>query len=141
VLVNDSAVSTSSDNHVVDSDTTLNFLETKVAAAINSAFNPPAILNEYGNNGLGGATYLVECDASAPDHGYKIGGETLWINPIDLILESDGLPDGTCLSAIQDGGDGSTPFILGDTFLRNVLAVFDIGAEMMRFSSRMCYDS
>ena len=49
----------------------------------------------------------------------------------DLILHNE---DGTCLSGVADAGLGSS--ILGDVFLRNVLAVFDVGAKEMRFAAR-----
>jgi hypothetical protein len=38
-----------------------------------------------------------------------------------------------CLTGPQDGGEEG-PFILGDTFLNNVVAVFDVGASEMRFA-------
>ena len=47
-----------------------------------------------------------------------------------------------CLSGVQDGGElGSGSFILGDVFLKNVLAVFDVGEVEMAFSSRVYYES
>ena len=36
---------------------------------------------------------------------------------------------------------GAGTFILGDVFLKNVLAVFDVGSVEMAFSSRVFYDS
>ena len=42
-----------------------------------------------------------------------------------------------CLSGIQD--DGGSFGILGDVFLKNVLAVYDIGASEMRFAARENY--
>ena len=46
------------------------------------------------------------------------------LNPLDLVLNiGDG---GFCVSGIQDAGNTtSSASILGDVFLRNVLAVFD----------------
>jgi hypothetical protein len=41
---------------------------------------------------------------------------------------------GYCATAITSGGSG--PYILGDVFLQNVLAVFDVGNAEMRFYAR-----
>ena len=64
--------------------------------------------------------------------------QDLLTNPYDLLLP-DG--DGTCISGIQDCGFG--PFILGDVFLKNVLAVFDLTPNEydMHFSPRVYYES
>jgi hypothetical protein len=40
-------------------------------------------------------------------------------------------PTGYCAVAVASGGDG--PYILGDVFMQNVVAVFDAGAAQMRF--------
>ena len=58
-----------------------------------------------------------------------------YINAADLILDSDG----SCFTGIDDGGEG--PYILGDVFLKNVVAVFDVGASEMRFAAREFYAS
>lgn len=65
----------------------------------------------------------------------------LEINPVDLKLLAgkDEFGRDLCISGVTDGGAG--PYILGDTFLKNVVAVFDIGAGMMRFSSHEFYGS
>jgi hypothetical protein len=52
-------------------------------------------------------------------------------NPLDLVKATD--EPGLCLSGIQDAGDiPFAPSILGDVFLRNVLAVFDWGSSEMQ---------
>lgn len=40
---------------------------------------------------------------------------------------------GYCLTGPQDGTTG--PYILGDTFMNNVISVFDIGASEIRFAA------
>lgn len=117
---------------IVDSGTTLNYIPTEEAAAFNTFFDPPATLDE--DNGL----YFVDCNATAPSFGVMISEEIFLTNPYDLISPNG---DGTCLSGIQDGGSG--PFILGDVFLKNVLAVFDLtpGDYQMHFSAREYYES
>lgn len=46
-------------------------------------------------------------------------------------------PDtGYCLIGPQDGGTEG-PYILGDTFMNNVISVFDIGASEIRFTANI----
>ncbi|KAL9099810.1 MAG: hypothetical protein Q9187_009444 [Circinaria calcarea] len=113
---------------IVDSGTTLNYLASEIAYITNSLFNPPARFDEI----IGGFT--VECDAVPPTFGVDISGQTFFINAADLIVDTG---DGTCISGIQDAGNSFA--ILGDVFLKNVLAVFDVGAAQMRFAAREYY--
>lgn len=127
----------SSRQYVVDSGTTLLYIPGPDAGEVNSLFFPPAQYDpDYG-------VYVVDCDALAPAFGVTISGETFVINPLDLIFPAG---DDLCLSGIQngtalEGSDG--PFILGDVFLKNVLAVFDLtpGDYQMHFSPRVYYES
>ncbi|RFU27306.1 hypothetical protein B7463_g9014, partial [Scytalidium lignicola] len=121
--------------YIVDSGTTLAYLPPLITSAINAAFNPPAIFSFwYG-------IYIVNCNATAPPVSIKIGGVMLNINPADMIFVAgtDLFGQKLCASGVTTGGQG--PYILGDTFLKNVVAVFDIGAGMMRFAGRAYYES
>ena len=113
---------------IIDSGTTLIYVPTGIADAVNALFDPPAV----NNNGL----YVVNCSAKAPEFGIEIGAQTFFINGQDLIVpaSADGL---TCVSGIGDAGSGMAT--LGTVFLRNVLAVFDVGASEMRFAAREFY--
>ncbi|MCJ1320011.1 hypothetical protein MMC15_005347 [Xylographa vitiligo] len=113
---------------IVDSGTTLLYAPTKVAYAVNAQFNPPAFFDKSQG------AFFVDCDATAPAFGVVIGRATFNINPLDLILYNGG---GPCLSGIQDAGDSFG--ILGDVFLKNVLAVYDVGASAMIFAARENY--
>ncbi|CAF9936234.1 MAG: hypothetical protein ALECFALPRED_006738 [Alectoria fallacina] len=113
---------------IVDSGTTLIYLPTGIADAVNALFDPPAIYSD--DEGA----YVVDCDAKAPEFGVRIGEETFFINAEDLFLDNG---DGTCISGVDDAGDSLS--ILGDVFLKNVLAVFDVGASEMRFAARELY--
>lgn len=64
-----------------------------------------------------------------------IDGVEFWINPADMLYHDliDPLT-GYCAISVASGGSG--PYILGDAFLQNVVAVFDVGAAQMRFYSR-----
>lgn len=122
---------------IVDSGTTLLYVPTAVANGFIASFNPPATLYE--------GYYYYPCDATAPYFGVKIAGETFNINPADLILPysplgGNGFVNDTtgveyCLIGVIDGGSGVETFpIFGDVFLKNVVAVFDVGASIMRFA-------
>lgn len=122
---------------VVDSGTTLNYFPTDDVLAISALYDPPA----YNSSDYG--YFVVPCNATPPTLGVTIGGETFYHNPLDLIYFGEGLPDGLCLSSIQDGGSLDSPetiYLLGDTFQKNVLSVFDVGNKQMHFSARPYYD-
>ena len=114
---------------IVDSGTTLIYLPTGIADAVNALFVPPAVYDS--NQGA----YAVDCSAKAPTFGVTIGKQTFYINGLDMILPSG---NGTCISGVNDAGTGGLS-ILGDVFLKNVLAVFDVGASEMRFAAREFY--
>ncbi|KAJ5733857.1 hypothetical protein N7493_002643 [Penicillium malachiteum] len=129
----------SSIQYIVDSGTTLNYYPTSIADEVNAAFDPPAVYSD--DEGA----YIVDCDATPPAHGITIGGTTFTINPLDMILYAGTDDDGNsiCISGIDDGGDDDSEdvFILGDTFQKNVVTVFDVGAVEMKFAPHEDYDS
>ncbi|KAF2232966.1 acid protease [Viridothelium virens] len=117
---------------IVDSGTTLVYLPDELAIDINEAFEPSA---EYVEDE---GAFFVDCQATAPTFGVNINGTTFNVNPVDLIFQSEVDPTtGLCLTGIQAGGEG--PFILGDVFLQNVVAVFDVGAAELRFAPHEDY--
>ncbi|KAK7403450.1 hypothetical protein QQX98_010771 [Neonectria punicea] len=115
--------------YIVDTGTTMMHLPPPLAEAIAAAFEPRAMyLFQWG-------AYFVPCNAIAPRFGVIISGVKFWINRADLIYQDLVDPlTGLCACGISSGGPG--PYILGDVFLQNVLAVFDVGAAEMRFYSR-----
>ncbi|KAK3077782.1 hypothetical protein LTS18_009323, partial [Coniosporium uncinatum] len=114
---------------IVDSGTSLNYLPTVIARNVNALFDPPAQLVR--NQGA----FFVPCNATPPDFGIEIGGKVFWIDSADMINQQNiDLNTGYCVTGINDGGAG--PYILGDVFLANVVAVFDVGAAQMRFAPR-----
>ncbi|PYH90947.1 acid protease [Aspergillus ellipticus CBS 707.79] len=125
--------------YIVDSGTTLNYVPTAVSEKINAAFSPAATYSE--DEGA----YIVDCDATAPTHGVTIGGTTFYINALDLILEAGTDENGEtiCISGVVDGGSDTSEdlYILGDTFQKNVVTVFDIGAVELKFAAREDYTS
>ncbi|KAH7160628.1 aspartic peptidase domain-containing protein [Dactylonectria macrodidyma] len=115
--------------YIVDTATTMMHLPPLLAEAIADAFEPRATyIYQWGS-------YFVPCDAIAPRFAVVISGVEFWINRADLIYQDLVDPmTGLCACGITSGGPG--PYILGDVFLQNVLAVFDIGAAEMRFYSK-----
>ena len=108
---------------VVDSGTTLIYLPNPVSNAINRIF---ATYDPTGG------TWYADCNATAPSWDLIIGGQSFSIDPRDMIVENS---DGVCLSGVQDAFNGFA--ILGDVFLKNVLAVFDVGNLEMRFAQKL----
>ncbi|KAL3256127.1 hypothetical protein ABHI18_007824 [Aspergillus niger] len=125
--------------YIVDSGTTLNYYPTSIAEEVNAAFSPAATYSE--DEGA----YIVDCDATPPTHGITINGKTFYINPLDMILDAGTDDEGNtiCISGIVDGGSDTSEdlYILGDTFQKNVVTVFDIGATELRFAARENYTS
>lgn len=106
--------------------------QTALARSINNMFFPSA---KYSFERGG---YLTTCDAVTPRVAVAIGGTPFYLNPEDLILRN--MPDevtGLCMTAFNDGLTG--PFVLGDVFLKNVLAVFDLGENVLQLASREVY--
>lgn len=117
----------------IDSGTDFSILPSHIAAPINAAFNPPAILNLVTFNSD------IPCNAKAPLVGITIESQTFFIQPSDLILQQVDEDGGvSCYSAMIDGGDDVDEgfYILGGSWMRNVLTVFDVGAGEIRIAGR-----
>lgn len=82
--------------------------------------------------------FFTSCNARAPILAVVMKGVRFYINPVDLIFHDLVDPlTGLCMTGVASGGTG--PYILGDVFLQNALAVFDVGHSQMRFISRQFY--
>ncbi|KAJ8065991.1 hypothetical protein OCU04_005087 [Sclerotinia nivalis] len=117
--------------YIVDSGTIADYFPTAVANAINNAFKPAAVYRED----VGG--YVVSCAAVPPVFGIEIGVKIFYTNPLDRIIHPNKDANGNdiCISSVIDGGDDTAGslYVLGDTFLKNVVAVFDVRAGVMQF--------
>lgn len=113
---------------IVDYGTSLVYAPNAVADAVAQAFQPPASYDADND------AYFVSCDANPPLFGVSIRKKIFFVNGLDMIVPA---AEGRCLSGVQPNNGGLT--ILGDVWMKNVLAVFDIGAEQMRFASRQYY--
>ena len=118
---------------IVDTGTSINILSPTEASAFNALFDPPAIIDD--STGF----YTVLCNATVPELGVKIGGQTFHHNAADMIIPVTG-GDGVCLSAVQAFLTTVALPIIGAAFLKNVLAVFDVGGNEMTFISRVYYE-
>ncbi|KJX97658.1 hypothetical protein TI39_contig475g00016 [Zymoseptoria brevis] len=119
---------------IVDSGTTLIYAPNTVAVAVAAAFSPAAYYDpDYD-------IHRVDCGAKAPVFGVSIGGKVFFVNPLDLIvnLGQDENGVGFCVMGVQGSGEGLS--ILGGVFMKNVLSVFDVGSQEMRFSARQFYN-
>ncbi|KAH8881170.1 acid protease, partial [Thozetella sp. PMI_491] len=118
---------------IVDSGSTVMSLPTALSDAYAAQFKPAAVVNALT------AEYWAPCTAKVPRFGVVIGGQTFFIAEADLLRQSSKLDwngDGVmyCRLGVKDGYSG--PFVLGDSFMNNVVSVFDVGASMMRFARR-----
>lgn len=119
---------------ILDTGTTLIYVPTHVAKAYNDAFDPPAKYRRDED------TYYVDCAATAPPFAVTIDGVKFRITAEDAILR---IGDGECMSGIQDGGspgDGNL-FILGDAFLHNVVATFNVRGNEVTLHAREPFHS
>ncbi|KAH9834335.1 acid protease [Teratosphaeria destructans] len=119
---------------IVDSGTTLVYLPYYVAEEINAAFDPPSVyIEEEG-------VYENDCGATPPELYVRINGTDFPIAASELLLQGELGEDpytGGCVTGIQPTFD--EVYILGDVFLKNVVAVFDVGASEMRFAEHSVY--
>ncbi len=88
---------------------------------------------------------MVDCNAKKPALDILIAGTRFDTNPLDLILlaGTDANGNNLCISGVDDGGSDPTAdvYILGDTFQKSVVSVFDVGAAEMKFAAREHYPS
>lgn len=128
--------SASAQSIIVDSGTTLIYLPDRIADYTASLFQPRAVFNQQ--TGL----YIVDCQAVAPRVGVTVAGMTYFISTDDLMNRSAGAVNGPgtgagpgqCVLAIQPTMGGAA--VLGDSWLKNVLVVFDLGANKVRIAGR-----
>ncbi len=123
--------------YFVDTATVPIVLDNSTLPAIAKVFDPPLTYDQSV------ASWVVNCNATAPSLSVTVGGKAFPINPQDLIsYPGPTTPPGLCFSGIQ-GGFSSPSYppslVLGTVFLKNVLSVFDVGKTQMTFMSREHY--
>lgn len=117
---------------IVDSGTTFTYLPSAIVQALYNEFavRPTPL--------PGMSAYGVLCNITAPTFGVEIAGKTFFMDEADLVLREEMVGD-MCVLGVQPVTSESSPFILGATFLENVVTVFDVGASEMRFAARIPY--
>ncbi|KAF7971938.1 hypothetical protein HWV62_19387 [Athelia sp. TMB] len=123
---------------ILDTGTTLNYLPTALAKAYNKEFKPPATFVEDED------TYYVNCNATVPAFTVVIGGASFTVDAKDQILPVGTDDDGNeqCISGTQDGGEPTDPdsfYIMGDVFLHNVVATFNVQKNTITLTQRKAY--
>ena len=109
---------------IVDAGYTTNQAPANVVKAIAAQFDPPGHYDKVR------VEWLAPCNATAPETGVIVAGKEFKISPKDLLIKSLEV-DGFCTVAVNTA-EGKE-LILGDPFLKNVVAAFDVGAGEMRF--------
>ncbi|KAI0315205.1 aspartic peptidase domain-containing protein [Amylostereum chailletii] len=97
-------------------------------AIAEGAFDPPVKFSEQDD------AYVVPCNATAPPFSVVIGGKSFNVTSADIILPIGTDDDGNlvCNSGIADGGsEADDIYILGDTFLHNIVATFNLDTNQM----------
>jgi hypothetical protein len=98
-----------------------------IATSIARSFNPPATIASSTQ------LYEVPCNATAPKLAITVGGVNFPVSADDLIVRPLLDPaTNQCIVGFQDGGGD---YILGATFLNNVLSTFDLGTLEVRFTA------
>ncbi|KAI0119391.1 acid protease [Daldinia grandis] len=125
-----SQVATDLPHMLVDSGTTINLFPPKVATAINNAYTPPG-------KQRGGLVWSIPCNATPPTLDIVIGGKAIRTHPSSMVVNQPAYDGSTeCLSGIGAGQPGS--YILGDTFMQEIVAVFDVSEKkQMKFAQRL----
>ncbi|KAF2165411.1 hypothetical protein M409DRAFT_24261 [Zasmidium cellare ATCC 36951] len=112
---------------IVDTGTTVCFLPEQLATAINRAFDPPG---EYDNQT---GQFETSCTAAQPKVEATIGGVRFPFTQSMLVPKNFSDLSQGCTSMYAPQQPGGV-IILGSSFLNNVVAVFDVGKEEMRFA-------
>jgi aspartyl protease len=97
--------------------------KTDYAETINSMFVPPARWDNA--EGL----FFVECNAKPPQMIFNIGGKNITSDPTSMILPQL-QKNGLCATGVTTMGDNQELYILGDTFMQELVVVFDISEKM-----------
>jgi len=130
ILIGDKKV-TVNGNVVIDSGTTLAYLPFNVIETMTSEFKPPV-------RAIPKASQIqVPCTATPPEVFIAINGTKIAISPEEVVHRAmDEFGRKICILGFAPT-TMRAPLILGGSFLRGVVAAFDVGAAEMRFHPRI----
>jgi hypothetical protein len=117
---------------IIDTGTTLILLSKSDCDSIYSSL-PGGKLSSSGY-------YTLWCNATSNTYTgrrnvyFNIGGSEFGVPAADLLWEQ--VDDVNCYGGIQSWGTGNGVSILGDVFLKNVYAVFDVGQNAVHIAQR-----
>lgn len=114
---------------ILDTGTTMSLLPTGLLVAYFRQI-PGGFLQAQG-------TYWALCNAKLPKLGVTIGGKTFYFRDEDIMYQEvrGGQEENYCQLGLTDlAPDG--PYILGESFLNAVVAVFDVAASEIRLYER-----
>ncbi|KAI1104302.1 acid protease [Jackrogersella minutella] len=116
-------------NMLVDSGTAINLFPGIVAEAINNAYTPPGQQEDN-------MVWSVPCDATPPTLEVVIGGKAIRTHPSSMVLPETASEDSSrCLSGI--GASQTSSYVLGHTFMQEIVAVFDVSDKELKFAQRL----
>jgi hypothetical protein len=115
---------------VISTSDTAIALPPSFASAVNGMFIPPGFLASDN------ATYYVHCDSVAPGLNIVIKNQPFLINPMDMKRHAS---QSLCISSVTAGS--ASHYVLGDSFLRNVLLALDFRSNTLSLSPRPYYRS
>jgi hypothetical protein len=78
--------------------------------------------------------WMVSCNETPPKIGVILGGNTIYIEPEDMIIRDE--VENGCLAAILVHADKRVKPLIGLPFLTNAVVVFDTEGKEMRFYQR-----
>lgn len=114
---------------VIDTGTSYAFMPEEDAKKF-YALLPEATVSEDGGS------YTVPCDTTIPAQ-FTFGGVTYEVSAKDWVGGKNGDGSNTCTSNIYSrDASGQGSWLLGDTFLKNVYAVFDMGNNQIGFAHK-----
>jgi hypothetical protein len=120
---------------IIDSGSSFSYLPEPVIQAFYKGFEPAMIKDPITKG------YRINCNAKAPKFGVIFNGTPIYFDAKDLIVPAyKGAKGDFCVPTVQASaaeGKRGSPAMLSQPFLKNVVAVFDIGAAEMRFSNRI----
>lgn len=126
---------------ILDNGTPNDVLHPMIAQKIAALYNPPAVRDVDGY-------YAIPCHATPPELGFTVGGQTFWYKPENMVMPHTwwtwggvDVPDSwaVCMTSFQDSPynqrTGQFDTVLGASFFRNVLAVFDFEEKRVAMAS------